>query len=1140
VAVFVTEENAHQPVLAGYAQPVDPAGLPGVYSFTFGDPLEPDGSYFISARVEMIDPAQNVNPAETPDDLAEQAQGFGAFAASLKITVDTAPPPVYFGDPAVPADGLIPDPGVVPQPPLFDDNKTNDTTPTFWGTAEANSVVRVYADNEVAAAAGDGTLGLLDPFDVLIGMTVALPEDGSNQFPHGQWRVSSPIDLNDDDFFDVVDGLRTIFATAEDVPGNVNAIDAGDVQTLQIFVDTQGPQVTGVFATNLLGLLPGNTLLRFNAASPDTIEGQLPITGLLAGDTIVGIDYRPATGQVYAVADGPNPDALYTVNPETGAATFVAALSLALSGSSFGVDFNPLTDALWIVSDADINYSVHPVTGVVTPQAALNPLNPDVVAAAYTNNQAGAAQTSLYTIDSTTDFLNLQDPPAAGTQTPVGSLGFDAGSSAGFEIAAANNIAFAALTDAASGETGLYLIDLTTGQATPIGEIADGTMPLLGLTAVSEYDVFDPKPSTDGPTPPLNKLFIRLEDLPGREPPFDNPALNPLVAEVAGNYTLIGDHNGIIPIMSVQFIPDPVMAGQPAEGTVVLMFFEPLPDDRFTLVLSDSLVDDLGNALDGESNADEPQETPWFPSGDGQPGGDFVARFTVDTRAELGVWAGGSVYVDTNGNFVFDPQGKDNDNTNEDISYVLGWTTDNIFAGNFAALSDDPATLRDDTLADGFDKLAAYGRVAGVFRWLIDTDNNGVPNVVTTQPHDLDGLPAAGEFNGRAFDGDEVALKVGNVWYLDRTHNYRLSDGGDVQLSGDMFGYPIVGDFDGDGVDDLGAWSQDYFRLDLSTMLTGGVVPNSFHPNINGVTDVTFRFGFIGDRERPVAADFDGDGIDDLGLWVPDRSGAAAEEQAEWYVLVSHDRGIQTRIQETFEEGRQPENIVDFVPQPFGYDIFARMGDEYALPVVGNYDPPVSGAAPPQYQNVSYTNPLDPLDVNGDGALTPQDLLIVINAVNTNGVGALFTFRSEVPLISPFIDPTGDLVLSASDALIIVNALNDQAGLAVGEGESPAVVQLDTPVLRSPQPAGDDTAGQSAPLVNSGNLTATFGLPQAVVWQDRTIIAKHVTLSQPPMPVREAGSAATALVFAALDDGGDDDLEALLDELADDIAGAWL
>ena len=134
---------------------------------------------------------------------------------------------------------------------------------------------------------------------------------------------------------------------------------------------------------------------------------------------------------------------------------------------------------------------------------------------------------------------------------------------------------------------------------------------------------------------------------------------------------------------SIDSVDPTVGAATSARTTVRLNFYEPLPDDRFTLTVSDPSWTTVGNALDGESNAIEPQEDPLFPTGDGVPGGDFVARFTVDSRPEIGVWAAGSVWVDTNGNFSFDPDNLDF--TNRDITYVLAFTSDNVFAGNFAA-----------------------------------------------------------------------------------------------------------------------------------------------------------------------------------------------------------------------------------------------------------------------------------------------------------------------------------------------------------------------------------------------------------------------------------------------------------------------
>ena len=173
----------------------------------------------------------------------------------------------------------------------------------------------------------------------------------------------------------------------------------------------------------------------------------------------------------------------------------------------------------------------------------------------------------------------------------------------------------------------------------------------VSITGVA-YDLFDPKPSEDGPTPPITSLTISLEDTPPRAPGDLYPALDQSVAENPGHYLLIGDHNGVIPISDIIVTNAVPLVGSTATATIELQFSPPLPDDRFTLRLSDAILDPAGNELDGETNTIEPHENPLLPSGDGIAGGDFVARFTVDTRAELGVWASGSVYVDTNGNFA--------------------------------------------------------------------------------------------------------------------------------------------------------------------------------------------------------------------------------------------------------------------------------------------------------------------------------------------------------------------------------------------------------------------------------------------------------------------------------------------------------
>ena len=259
VAIFV-EGDPQQPgqdpqVLVGYAQP---GGEDGVYVFDFDDAFNgagmdlTDGSHFISAKVEIIDPA---NPAE---------RGYGSRSATLEIVVDTVKPPVAFGEPAVPFDGLHPDSdtGIEDQPDTFIDRITADTTPTFWGIAEANSIVRVYADTNGNGVFDEGT-------DLFLGETVAVPLDGTNQFPRGLWEFTTEIDMNDPRYFPE-DGLRRIFVTAEDLAGNVSEPDQ-----LDIFIDTRGPRVWSIEYVPLNG---GPNVPVFTPKPLSPLFGPTPLT----------------------------------------------------------------------------------------------------------------------------------------------------------------------------------------------------------------------------------------------------------------------------------------------------------------------------------------------------------------------------------------------------------------------------------------------------------------------------------------------------------------------------------------------------------------------------------------------------------------------------------------------------------------------------------------------------------------------------------------------------------------------------------------------------------------------------------------------------------------------------------------------
>jgi hypothetical protein len=164
-------------------------------------------------------------------------------------------------------------------------------------------------------------------------------------------------------------------------------------------------------------------------------------------------------------------------------ATLVVALTGgSLTGTSFGVDWNPEVDRLRVVSDADQNLRIPPATGVSIADPNLNPGNPNVVGAAYAQNFVGATTPTLYDIDSATDSLLIQNPPNAGTLTSVGPLGLDTGSLVGFDIlwTGTADHAFAALQ--VGGTSGLYNINLATGAASLVGAIGGGSA-ITGVTA---------------------------------------------------------------------------------------------------------------------------------------------------------------------------------------------------------------------------------------------------------------------------------------------------------------------------------------------------------------------------------------------------------------------------------------------------------------------------------------------------------------------------------------------------------------------------------------------------------------------------------------------------------------------------------
>ncbi|WP_354700981.1 hypothetical protein DSM112329_01275 [Paraconexibacter sp. AEG42_29] len=250
----------------------------------------------------------------------------------------------------------------------------------------------------------------------------------------------------------------------------------------------------GASAATLTGVDTSNRLLTFSSSSPKKIAKTTAISGLTAGDRIVGLDRRPANSSLYAIGSS---STIYRVDITTGKATVVGSGPLAtkLFGTGFGWDFNPTVDRIRLTSNFTQNLRLHPDTGAVAAtDKSLNYATGDanagkvatVVGSAYTNNVMGATTTQLLNIDSTTDSLVLQDPPNDGGLKTIGTLGAgDVTNPVAFDISAAGE-AFATLKVKRRVGTLLYRVNVTTGKATKIGRIGATGAPrtLVGLTVI--------------------------------------------------------------------------------------------------------------------------------------------------------------------------------------------------------------------------------------------------------------------------------------------------------------------------------------------------------------------------------------------------------------------------------------------------------------------------------------------------------------------------------------------------------------------------------------------------------------------------------------------------------------------------------
>ncbi len=254
---------------------------------------------------------------------------------------------------------------------------------------------------------------------------------------------------------------------------------------------------------------------------PNFYSTPVAVTGMGSSQELVGIDFRPNTGELYALgyvrATG---DArLYTINPSTGVATTVGAFSnLTLGNGSIGFDFNPTVDRIRVVGSNGNNYRLHPVTGAIAAtDGSLAYAAGDqnfgtparIGGVAYANSYIGTETTTLYDYDEQLNIFATQNPPNAGVLNTLGATGIVQDTvdlsldlDIYFDPSTKTNTAYLVSNDT-TGFDALYTVNLTNGATTAIGTIGlkvkniavtiDRTLPPLtgeliyGLTRVNRY-----------------------------------------------------------------------------------------------------------------------------------------------------------------------------------------------------------------------------------------------------------------------------------------------------------------------------------------------------------------------------------------------------------------------------------------------------------------------------------------------------------------------------------------------------------------------------------------------------------------------------------------------------------------------------
>jgi hypothetical protein len=215
-----------------------------------------------------------------------------------------------------------------------------------------------------------------------------------------------------------------------------------------------------------------NNFALFHSGTPEVVDRKLAITGLLADDRIVGIDFRPADGKLYGVGTDSR---VYIVDTVTAVAGPVGpSFTPALDGEHFGVVLDPTTDQIRIQSaETGQNLRLDPATGqVVAADAVLAYASGDLHAGSAPAIAALAVKTGAsagtYGIDWLLDEFVIMPDASNGQISTVGHTGVSTAACVALDVGD-DGVMYASMTT--GGINRLFTMNLSTGAATLLGTI---------------------------------------------------------------------------------------------------------------------------------------------------------------------------------------------------------------------------------------------------------------------------------------------------------------------------------------------------------------------------------------------------------------------------------------------------------------------------------------------------------------------------------------------------------------------------------------------------------------------------------------------------------------------------------------------